>query len=512
MVPDKVLYNGTIITLEDSNPRVEALAIRDGEIIALGSNEEILALSEPREGSIDLKGKTVVPGFTDAHVHFMATGLNMLGIKLNQANSVEEVLEKIKEGVERLEPGQLVLASGLDTNNFEEERYPTLQELDRIAPDNPVFINRVDSHSCFVNSQTIDLIKLPIDMQGVETNQDGQPNGFMRKKANSFVRNKVLGIIPEKRRIKAARVAAKEALKVGITTVHALEGGPLFNYKDVKTLINIEDQLPIHLVIWHQTMDMDQIEKEGLIRVGGCIVLDGSFTSRTAAINEDYSDDPGNNGVLYYDQETVDKFVERAHKSGVQISVHVLGERAIDQILTAYQKAFDKYPRQGVRHRLEHFELPSQEQIEWAADLGIILSMQPAFEYYWGGSGMYGSRLGKERALRTNPFRSIVDAGGTIIGGSDSDVTEMNPLVGIQGAITHSNPEQRLTPKEALRLFTINPAYSVFEETLRGTIKVGKYADLTVLDQNPLEINPENIDQIKVEMTICEGEIAYSLE
>lgn len=508
MNPDMIILNGHIITLEENQPKAEALAIKDGTILAVGSNDEILQLGLGTE-MIDLRGKTVVPGFADAHVHLMGTGLNLLGIRLNDASSVEEVLARIQRRADASEPGELVLASGLDTNHFEVERIPTRQELDAVAPLNPVFINRVDSHSCAINTQMMQLLQVPEDLEGIERGGDGTPSGFMRKQANAYVRNRLLEIIPDPMRRKAARVAAEAAVKVGITTIHALEGGPLFNDKDVEVLVQVADQLPVHVVVWHQTMDVAKVQSLGLNRVGGCIVLDGSFTSRTAALYEDYSDDPGNNGVLYYDQETVNQFVEQAHRAGMQISVHVLAERAIDQILTAYESAFEKYPRTGARYRLEHFELPTPEQIERAAKLGVILSMQPAFEYYWGGSGMYGQRLGAERAARSNPFRSIVKAGGVIVGGSDSDVTDMNPLIGIQGAMTHSNVDERLSMEEALKLFTINPAYSVYEDETRGTIKAGKFADLTVLNQCPLAVQPEKIDQIQVEMTIVEGKVVY---
>lgn len=540
--PEMILIHGHIVTLEDNQPTAEAMAIRDGKIIAVGTNDEIMALavqhqkvedstsSAVLEGMtqansvsqvntpdsttvpkvIDLQGKTVVPGFVDAHVHLMGTGLNLLGIRLNDANSIAEVLERIRQRASTSKPGELVLASGLDTNRFEVERIPTRQELDEVSPNNPVFINRVDSHSCAVNTQMMDLLEVPLDMEGVEKGADGTPSGFIRKQANSYTRNRLLEIIPDDLRSQAAHMAADAAVKVGITTIHALEGGPLFNDKDVEALIRTQDELPVHLVIWHQTMDVDKVQQLGLNRVGGCIVLDGSFTSRTAALYEDYSDDPGNNGVLYYDQDTVNQFVEKAHRAGMQISVHVLAERAIDQILQAYEQAHARFPRTNARYRLEHFELPTPDQIQRAAKLGVVLSMQPAFEYYWGGSGMYGLRLGAERAARSNPFRSILQAGGIMVGGSDSDVTDMNPLVGVQGAMTHSNPAERLDAVEALKMFTINPAYSVYEETERGTIRVGKYADLTILDQNPLTTKPTKIDQIQIEMTIVEGKIVYA--
>lgn len=504
-----ILIHGQIVTLEEGQPTAEALAIKDGKITAVGTDHALRRLAGPAVRIIDLRGKTMIPGFVDAHVHLMGTGLNLLGIRLNDASSIEEVLERIRCRANVSKPGELVLASGLDTNRFAVERIPTRRELDAAAPHNPVFINRVDSHSCAVNTEMMELLQVPRELEGIEKGPDGTPSGFMRKQANSYVRNRLLEIIPEELRAQAAFVAAEAAVKVGITAIHALEGGPLFNDKDVEALIRVKDQLPVHLVIWHQTMDVDKVRSLGLNRAGGCIVLDGSFTSRTAALYEDYSDDPGNNGVLYYDQVTVNQFVEKAHRAGMQVSVHVLAERAIDQILEAYERAHALYPRADVRYRLEHFELPTPDQIERAARLGVVLSMQPAFEYYWGGSGMYGLRLGPERAARSNPFRSIHRAGGIMVGGSDSDVTAMNPLIGMQGAMTHSNPDERLDAAEALKMFTLNPAYSVYEETERGTVQVGKYADLTILDRNPLTVEPTEIDQIQVEMTIVEGKIVY---
>lgn len=508
MKADRLLINGQIVTLEDAQPAAEALAIKDGRIIAIGSTNEIRSAYQS-EHILDLHGNTVVPGFIDSHVHFIGTGLNLLGVRVNEARSAEEVVERIGEAARRSKPGEFVLASGLDLNKFAVQRMPTLAELDRVAPEHPVFIDRVDSHSCVVNTKMLEYMHIPAEVIGVERDAEGKPTGFIWKEANSYARKQLLDAIPLEMRVKAARAAADVAVKVGITTVHALEGGPLFDDYDVEALLKVQAELPVHIVIWFQTMDVERIKSYGLNRAGGCIVLDGSFTSRTAALDEDYSDDPGNKGVLYYDQETLDAFVEKAHLAGMQVSVHVLGERAIEQILSSYEKVLQRYPREDVRFRLEHFELPTGEQIERACKLGVILSMQPSFEYYWGGDkGMYGARLG-ERAQRTNPFRSIYEKGGMIVGGSDSDVTDMNPLVGIQGAMTHCNPKERLDAVEALKLFTYNPAYSVYEENERGTIKVGKFADLTILDQNPLKVNADKIDQIEVLMTVVEGKTVY---
>jgi predicted amidohydrolase YtcJ len=248
----------------------------------------------------------------------------------------------------------------------------------------------------------------------------------------------------------------------------------------------------------------------GFEHLGGCILLDGSIGSYTAALEEDYEGQTGQRGVLYEKQQRLSSFVEEAHEAGVQCAFHAIGPRAIEQVLTAYERALARFPRYDHRHRIEHFEMATDQQIARARDLGLVLSMQPAFEEYWGGpDGMYASRLGARWRI-TNRLRSIVDRGIRLAGGSDTNVTPPEPLLGIHGAVNHPNEEQRLSVREALRMFTIDAAYAGHNETRHGSISPGKEANFVLLDADPFEVARAELRRIRVLQTWYRGRPVYS--
>lgn len=507
---DKILYNGTILSMDENRGIYNALAIKDGKIAAVGDKNEILGFKYEGTEFMDLEGKTVLPGFIDSHVHLTQTGLNTLGIDLTKVKSIEEILKLIKRRCETNPEEPFIRGIGYDDENMIEKRPPSIKELDEVIPDKPVFLFRIDSHSMTVNSKALDILNLPEKLEGIDLDRYGKPTGVLRAGANSLGRSRAFDLIDDSIRLLALQMAAQLALKKGVTTVNALEGGKLFNDRDVEVILKHKNELPIDVEVFYQTTDVDKVLSLGLKRIGGCIILDGSFGSRTAALLEPYSDDSSTNGVLYYTQKEIDEFVEKAHRAGLQTTVHALGDRAIDQIMSAYERAMHIYPRKDSRHRIEHVELPNKRQIEQAAKLGIILSVQPAFEYYWGGlEGMYGTRLGRERTLMTNPYKTMINSGCMLVGGSDSDVTPIDPLLGVHGAVNHSNIDERIDVLRALEMFTINGAKAIFMEDRKGSIAKGKDADLVILKENPLDVEAKKIKDIKVEMTIKSGEIVY---
>jgi len=507
----KAFINGHIITCDSKDTIAQGMLVKDDRIIIVGSNDEIQRNPNISE-TVDLEGKTVIPGLIDSHVHMTQTGLNKLGVELNSATSLEEIFEGIKNTPLLKDDGNLVFGIGYDDSKIKERRPPTRWELDVLVPEKYLWLGRVDSHSCVVNTKMLYYLNLPEDIIGIDRDEKGKPTGVLRAEANSVARKKMLELIDDETRKKALRIAAKEALKKGVTTLNALEGGPLFNDRDFEIVYQYKDKLPIDIEIFFQTTDVEKAMEYGLKRIGGCIILDGSFGSRTAALFEPYQDDSSTRGVLYFTQEDLDELVVKAHKNGLQLAFHALGERAIEQVLNSYEKAIKLYPRMDHRHRIEHFELPSREQINKAVGLGIVLSLQPAFEHLWGGpGGMYEERLGSERIKRVKPCKEIIEAGGLIIGGSDSDVTPIDPMLGIHGAVNHSNPSQRIGVKEALKMFTINGAKGIFKEAQKGSIEEGKLADFVVLSHNPYSIDKERLKEIVVEKTYKNGELVYTI-
>jgi hypothetical protein len=248
-------------------------------------------------------------------------------------------------------------------------------------------------------------------------------------------------------------------------------------------------------------MNLSEVFALGLPRVGGCICSDGAFEAHTAALFEPYFDEPDNYGALTYPQEVMDQFILNAHRSGLQIAVHCEAERSIEQVLWAMEKALKAHPRTDHRHRIEHFELPTPNQIDRLARAGIIASMQPAFIPAFIGQedmAVYASLLGRPRLRWVHPYRTILAHGIPISGGSDSPVTEFNPLSGIKAAVLHPNREERVNLRQALEMFTVSAAYSAFEEKEKGSLVPGKLADLTVLAEDPYTVTPEKIDAIKI--------------
>ena len=308
------------------------------------------------------------------------------------------------------------------------------------------------------------------------------------------------------------RAAAQRAVSVGLTTVHALEGNDQPDDPTVNSLLNIAPELPLRLVVWYQTTNVAAVESLGLPRIGGCILLDGDFGPHTAALLDAYADQPDTRGTLYYTQGEVDAFVKEAHCAGLQIALHAVGDRAAEQALTAYERALEQWPRTDHRHRIEHFEVFDEALARRAQRMGVHLAIQPPFNLYFGGHTRLNPILGEERALRSDPVRSLIDRGIHVGGGSDSTVTPLKPLYGVHCAVNHSNPAERLDVERAIQLYTLDNAAMAFEEAEKGSIQEGKLGDLVILAEDPLAVEPESIGAISVEATVIGGEVVYQSE
>lgn len=508
MQADLLLYNGDLIPVTQKiHPKNRALVIKEGRIAAIGSREDLTESYFCKE-DLDLQGRTVIPGFIDAHVHFLLTGLNRLGCNLHQARSRDDLLLAVKEAASHTPWGTLIFGSGYDESQYPGHHLPGRRELDSVTHDHPVFLSRVDCHSCLVNTPAFELLDLPAEVEGVEY-QAGEPSGRLFGLANTLARNQFFSSIPLSVKRQAIQEVTGAALEQGITTIHALEGWEESPKEDLLLLLEEEKNLPLDLILYYQTTAVEEVLRLGLPRIGGCVMLDGSIGSSSAAISTPYSQEKENRGILYFTDEELLSFVEEAHQANLQIATHVIGHRAIQQMLQVYQQVLTRYPRPQARHRLEHFELPAPGQIAWAKELNLILSMQPAFDYFWGGEGqLYQQRLG-DRYREMNPLRQVYEAGIVLAGGSDSDVTPLHPLLGIHGAVNHSQPASALTISQALRLFTINNAYAAFSESEQGSLEPGKLAHLTILSENPLQVQKERLQEIQVEMTLYQGEVVF---
>jgi predicted amidohydrolase YtcJ len=481
----------------------EAMVVTGGLITHLGTEDECRDQAGENARIFDLEGSLVSAGFIDTHTHFLHTGLHLNMIPLFDCLEMESLLERLREE-SRGQTGW-IKGYGFDESLFKERRRPGRSDLDRLETSRPVVIFRRDYHSCVVNSALLKSLEIPAGIASEETEK-----GYFRGRANDWIRQFISTRIGDEERLEAMKRATERAFSRGITTLCALEGGTLFGMEDLDFMVSALPSWPLRIVLYPQITDLGWVKSHGLPRVGGCLLVDGSFGSSTAALTGPYEGDPCNRGVLYFEDQALEAFVDSAHREGLQLSFHAIGDRAIAQLVRAYEKALTRNPRHAHRHRIEHCELPAPEDIERIERLGLTLAVQPAFEYLWGGEGkMYHQRLGSERIWQTNPLREFTSRNILVAGGSDSDVTPLDPLLGVEAAVTHPNSTQRLSREKALALFTEDAARICFLEQDVGSLSPGKAADFVILSGDPHRVHENSIKDIEVYATFAGGEPVY---
>jgi len=503
---DSVLLHGRVITPEGPS---QALAISGDRIAAVGSDEQIQALTTERIEQFDLQGRTVLPGFIDSHTHLVSTGLiETIYLSLTGARSLAEALESVREtcraGERALGAGEWLLGWGWEESRWPERRYLTRRDLDQVAPDRPVALFRVDGHLLVLNSKALELIDLPEEFAG----RADLDRGLLWEEAAWWFHEQLEPSPEELER--ALEAAIKKAHSLGITSVHDIVRPSYIRaYQRLRAAGRLN--LRIYLNPRARAGDVEQLFATGLrtgfgdewLRLGGVkIFADGSIGAGNAALSESYLDREGR-GRLNYSDEELCRIVQEAHKQGWQVLIHAIGDRAIKQVLKIYELV-------GVspsdRYRIEHLELASVEQLEQAARMGLVASMQPNFLNWAKPGDLYEIRLGRNRTEQINPFRLALDAGLRLALGSDC--MPLGPLFGIHQAVNAPHPSQHLTVEEAIHGYTLGGAYASFEEGLKGSIEPGKLADLVVLSEDPFE-HPEAIEEIEVELTFVGGELVF---
>jgi hypothetical protein len=473
--------NGNILSMEGDG--VEAVIIK-GERIEKVEHKSIL--KDVGEVEVfDLKGRILIPGFIDSHIHFIDVGLNLSRVDLSQTISLRDALDKAKDRLEQEKKTAPLICVNFDESKWRENRLPKREELDRLSSDRAIIFRRVCGHIAVANKKALDSI--PKEWERIDYN-----SGILLEDVVLYI-NEVFP--PSNEEIETAIVKAqKKAYSLGITSIHDMT---LRRYLDVYRTMEKKNILQIRVYAVLPAIDMDHITsgRGKWVKTGGVkLFADGSLGARTAALSSSY---PGtkNCGILNYRRIGLERIVKEANKRGIQIFIHAIGERAIEQILDVYKAGVEGNPS---RNRIEHFELADDALIKRAKELGIVLAMQPNFITNWGKyGGMYHKILGK-RGLHTNKFRTALQEGCTVCFGSDS--MPPGPVYGIKGAMEH--PTESISFHDALRMYTINSAYAGFDEGLTGSIKEGKKADLVVLSGSPPDL--------KVDMTILNGEIVYN--
>lgn len=502
---------GLVRTLDPTLGLCEGVLVENGEIVAVGSTVEVArAAAERRIPTVDLGDKIVLPGPIDTHFHLVHTGLDLSAIDLGECTSVDEVLQLVEGRAQAASPQQWILGRGLDEFKIREGRPPTAKELDRVSIANPVYLGDRGIHYCQLNSLACDRIGIPVGTSGVRTDALGMATGQIMEESIGEAWKRFLADMDEETKRRAILDGLHYAAACGLTAVHAMDGGDFSGDGEIRLLLAMQADVPVRVLVHWNTWDIEAVTTSGLRVLGGDLWLDGSLGSRTAALLEPYADVPTHAGLLYHPAAKVEGFIRDCLAADLQVGFHAIGDRAIEQALDCFEAACKGGGIPDRRFRLDHFGLPTIDQVRRAADLGVLVSTQPTFPYLRGGPGsVYETRIGKERVARAYPLRELLDAGLLVAGGSDSNVLPADVMLGIHAAANHPNENQRISAEEALRLYTENAARSEFEEGERGTLALGKSGDMIVVGDDPCTVPPGRIKDIEVITTVVEGRVAY---
>ena len=447
--------------------------------------------------AVDLKGATVFAGFSDAHVHFTHTGISLLGCDLEYARSISEVLEKLSEEARKQ---SIVLAFNLQEQALRENRLPTSDELDRVSKTKIIWAARKDLHSAVLNHA------------GLKWAQQVFPgishkNGFICGHDYNVLSYLIVRQIPDEMLKEGFEETAQQCFRKGVVFVHALEGST-DSTREPSLVAKFFKESDLDGVIYHQSTDPSFAEKNDWPGFGGCLLVDGSFGTRTAALNQPYSDAPETSGNLYMNPEEIESLLKKGRESRLQLALHAIGDRAIDQVASCYLWAKDKYRIQLLPDRIEHFILPTSKAIRAARESGCFVCIQPVFDLLWGGpGGLYQQRLGAERASGCNPFKTLHDLGIPLAGGSDSPVTPIDPILGIHAMVNHNNPDEQMGLNSALAAYIIEPFRFIDKTKTRGHLKTGYKADFVCLSEDPFMVPPSSLRRVRVLQTYINGKL-----
>jgi len=516
-----ILFNSNVITLNPKQPKAEAILLQNGKILAVGSNKEILKHKSDSTKLIDCKHHTVVPGLVDCHVHMLEFGFFLQEVNLRNTKSIKEMQRKIREHADRNPQLNWMLGGRWDQEKFAEKRCPTRWDLDEAISDKPVFLNRVCGHLSVANSRALQMARITkkTKIKGGKVDLDsatGEPNGVLRDNARDLVWKVVPK--PSKETIEnACRLACNKAVEAGLTGVHWL----VSSAEEVRILQRLctEGKLPLRVYLGIPVEHLEELVSLGLLpgfgndmlKVGFIKILaDGSLGARTAALNKAYSDDHKTRGLMLYTRKKLNQMIMKAHSAGLQLGVHAIGDRAVENVLDAYRKALKKVPRRNHRHRIEHCSILNPKLIDDMKRLGLVASVQPHFVIsdFWTVD-----RIGSERARWAYPFRTLLRKDVVVASGSDCPVEQISPILGIWAAVARKDKAQEvLGVEEALKTYTMNAAYASFDEKKKGTIEPGKLADLTILSDDPMGVPADKIRNLAVEMVIVDCKVVYSKE
>jgi predicted amidohydrolase YtcJ len=539
--PDLILTNGTVLTADQNNNQAEAVAVWNGRIGAVGAKSDIEVLGDNRTQIVDLKGRCVLPGLTDPHVHFADGGASMMHRLdcrdfYSNVRSIPQIIEKISEQAQSQPPGTWVVAHGSPMQDFRmpEGRFPTRHELDVASPNNPVTIN-FGAHITIANSKALELAGVNKSTDAppggaIELDDSGELSGKLVERAQYLVR----AVVPEysyEQMKKGILFASERCLSRGITNIHDI----VTNHESIRAYQELEQasELPIRVSLLIRVIEA-AIQKESLLnlgiktgfgndwlRIGGVkMSIDGGITGHVAKFYEPYVDDPCHEGLIRIEQGELDETVSAYHKAGHRICIHAIGDVAMDMALRSLDSVLKEDPRVDHRHRVEHLGnwLVNDERLDLIKRNNILPVPNIPFMHYIWESLL--ACIGDERLEESFNIKTMLEAGLPITSGSDGPAYwPLDSLRDLGTAVSRKTwtgktvgADQAITVEEAIRMFTINAAYNAFEEKIKGSIEPGKVADFAVLEQSPYEVEPARIKDIPVDMTIVDGKIAFFRE
>lgn len=535
---DMVLHGGRVFLADEANTVVQAVAVRDGRVVAAGSDAEVAPLVGERTQVVELAGRLVTPGFNDAHIHFASGGAALLAVNLIGTTSLAEIERRLAAGVAAAQPGEWVVGRGWDHTRLPREElgpdgWPRFEVLDRVAPANPVLLARVDGHVAWVNRRALEAAGIDARTrapQGGEIERDARtraPTGILKESAIGLVERRIPDPTPLQV-TRGIRAALDLAARTGVTSVQTSASAA--DVRAYRALAD-RDSLSVRVYAWHpldravirdfRELGITAGHGDDWVRVGMLKgYTDGTLGSRTAYMLEPFADDHSTHGLAQYTPAQLDSLVTAADAAGLQVILHAIGDAANRQALDAFERAARANGTSGRRHRVEHAQVLDRADIPRFASLGVIASMQPTHatsDMRWAET-----RIGRERAAEgAYVWRSLLDAGATVIFGTDFAVEPMAPVEGIYSAVTRQSreepgtppggwlPEQRLTREEAIRLYTAASAYGEWQEARKGTLRPGMLADLVVWDRDLLTVPEAEILQATPDLTVVDGRVVF---
>jgi predicted amidohydrolase YtcJ len=531
LAPDLLIINANVQTMDARQPSAEAIAIADNRIVAVGGTKDLRKLAGPHTRVIDAHHQLVLPGFNDAHVHFLSGGFQLSSVDLRDADTPEEFADRLRRFAEKLPSGRWITGGDWDHERWSNAALPTKELIDRYTPNTPVFVNRLDGHMALANSLALKLAgvtRQTVDPPGgliVRDAKTGEPTGILKDAAMSFVWK----VIPDStfdEKLAAARAATNHAASLGVTSVQDMSAGSdvavyqeLLNRGELKNRIYAVAPLPR----WERLANAGVRAHFGsdMLRIGGLKgFADGSLGSTTAFFFDPYKDAPNTRGLAGDEMFPEGAMLERvrgADRAGLQIMIHAIGDRANDLTLSIYEQVNREHGERDRRFRIEHAQHLRAQDIRRFARNHVIASMQP---YHAIDDGRWAEkRIGKDRAKGTYAFRSLLDSGATLAFGTDWTVAPLNPLVSVYAAVTRRTldgknpkgwvPEQKISVTEAVRAYTVGSATAEFQENVKGTITPGKLADLVMITRDIFKIDPKDIEKAQVVLTIMDGRVVY---